>query len=114
MVVGMQVIWVIMGCFLDPTGIIMITAPIFFPIVISLGFDPVWFGVLFVINMEMGFITPPFGFNLFYLQAIAPKGVVMVDIYKSIIPFMILQAIGLVLCMIFPEIILWLPKILIH
>lgn len=114
MVVGMQIIWVIMGCFLDPTGIIMITAPIFFPIVNSLGFDPVWFGVLFVINMEMGFISPPFGFNLFYLQAIAPKGVVMMDIYKSIIPFMLLQATGLVLCMIFPEIILWLPKLLIR
>jgi tripartite ATP-independent transporter DctM subunit len=114
MIVGMQVIWVIMGCFLDPTGIIMITAPIFFPIVHSLGFDPVWFGVLFVVNMEMGFISPPFGFNLFYLQAIAPKGVVMVDIYKSIIPFMILQATGLVLCMIFPDIITWLPKLLIR
>ncbi|MDI6754928.1 MAG: TRAP transporter large permease subunit [Thermodesulfobacteriota bacterium] len=113
-VVGMQIIWVIMGCFLDPTGIIMITAPIFFPIATSLGFDPVWFGVLFVINMEMGFISPPFGFNLFYLQAIAPKGVVMMDIYKSIIPFMLLQATGLVLCMIFPEIILWLPKLLIR
>ncbi len=114
MVVGMQIIWVIMGCFLDPTGIIMITAPIFFPIVNSLGFDPVWFGVLFVVNMEMGFISPPFGFNLFYLQAIAPKGVVMMDIYKSIIPFMLLQATGLVLCMLFPEIILWLPKLLIR
>lgn len=114
MVVGMQIIWVIMGCFLDPTGIIMITAPIFFPIVISLGFDPVWFGVLFVINMEMGFLTPPFGFNLFYLQAVAPKGVVMMDVYKSITPFVLLQATGLVLCMLFPEIILWLPKLLIR
>jgi tripartite ATP-independent transporter DctM subunit len=112
-IIGMQVIWVLMGCFLDPTGIIMITAPIFFPIVTSMGFNPVWFGVLFVINMEMGFISPPFGFNLFYMQAIAPKGVVMSDIYKSIIPFLVLQAIGLGLCMIFPEIILWLPRLLV-
>jgi tripartite ATP-independent transporter DctM subunit len=112
-IIGMQIIWVIMGCFLDPTGIIMITTPIFFPIAISHGFNPVWFGVLFVVNMEMGFITPPFGFNLFYMQAIAPEGVVMTDIYRSITPFLVLQALGLALCMIFPEIILWLPKILI-
>jgi tripartite ATP-independent transporter DctM subunit len=113
-VIGMQLIWMIMGCFLDPNGIIMITAPIFFPLSISMGFDPVWFGVLFVINMEMGYLTPPFGFNLFYMQAIAPKGVVMTDIYKSIIPFVMIQAVGLVLCMIFPEIITWLPKILVR
>lgn len=112
-IIGMQLIWVVMGCFLDPTGIIMITTPIFFPIAVSLGFDPVWFGVLFVINMEMGFITPPFGFNLFYMQAIAPKEVRMTDIYRSITPFLLLQALGLVLCMLFPEIILWLPNILI-
>jgi tripartite ATP-independent transporter DctM subunit len=113
-VVVMQILWMIMGCFLDPNGIIMITAPIFFPIINSLGFDPVWFGVLFVINMEMGYLTPPFGFNLFYMQAIAPKGVVMTDIYRSIIPFVALQALGLVVCMIFPEIILYLPKLLIR
>ena len=113
-VIGMQVIWMIMGCFLDPNGIIMITAPIFFPLVTQLGFDPVWFGVLFVVNMEMGYLTPPFGFNLFYMQAIAPKGVVMTDIYKSVIPFVMIQFLGLALCMIFPEIILYLPKILVH
>jgi len=114
MVIGMQIIWMIMGCFLDPNGIIMITAPIFFPIIHSLGFDPVWFGVLFVINMEMGYLTPPFGFNLFYMQAVVPKGIVMADIYRSIVPFVILQFLGLVLCMIFPEIILYLPKLLIR
>lgn len=113
-VIGMQIIWMIMGCFLDPNGIIMITAPIFFPIVQSLGFDPIWFGVLFVINMEMGYLTPPFGFNLFYMQAVVPKGIVMADIYRSIIPFVMLQFLGLVLCMIFPEIILYLPKLLIR
>jgi len=114
MVIGMQIIWMIMGCFLDPNGIIMITAPIFFPIIHSLGFDPVWFGVLFVINMEMGYLTPPFGFNLFYMQAVVPKGIVMADIYRSIVPFVILQFLGLVLCMIFPDIILYLPKLLIR
>ncbi|NWF54114.1 MAG: TRAP transporter large permease subunit [Syntrophaceae bacterium] len=112
--IGMQTLWIIMGCFLDPNGIIMITAPIFFPIATSLGFDPVWFGVLFVINMEMGFLTPPFGFNLFYMQAVVPKGVEMTDIYRSIIPFVGLQALGLVVCIIFPEIILYLPRLLIR
>jgi tripartite ATP-independent transporter DctM subunit len=113
-VIGMQLIWMIMGCFLDPNGIIMITAPIFFPIINSLGFDPVWFGVLFVINMEMGYLTPPFGFNLFYMQAVVPKEIVMTDIYRSVIPFVAIQAIGLILCMIFPEIIMYLPKLLVH
>lgn len=114
MVIGMQMIWMIMGCFLDPNGIIMITAPIFFPIIHSLGFDPVWFGVLFVINMEMGYLTPPFGFNLFYMQAVVPKGIVMADIYRSVIPFVLLQFLGLVLCMVFPDFILYLPKLLIR
>ncbi len=113
-IVAMQVIWVIMGCLLDPTGIMMITTPIFFPIAKSLGFDLTWLGVLFVINMEMGFITPPFGFNLFYMQAVVPKGITMTDIYRSVTPFLLCQASGLVICMIFPEIIMYLPKLLIH
>lgn len=108
-VIGMQVIWIIMGCFLDPIGIMILTAPLFFPIVVQLGFDPVWFGVLFVVNMEMAFLTPPFGFNLFYIRSVAPPGVTMADIYKSITPFVILQGMALILMMIFPELITWLP-----
>ena len=108
-IIGMQLIWIIMGCFLDPIGIMILTAPLFFPIVTSMGFDPVWFGVLFVVNMEMAFLTPPFGFNLFYLRSVAPPGVTMLDIYKSITPFVLLQALALVLMMIFPELITWLP-----
>jgi tripartite ATP-independent transporter DctM subunit len=111
-IIGMQIILIIMGCFLDPTGIIMISTPIFFPIARAAGFDPVWFGVLYVINMEMGFLTPPFGFNLFYMQSVAPQGVTMIDIYRSIVPFVAIEIGGIGLCMLFPEIILWLPKIL--
>jgi len=77
-----------------------------------LGFDPVWFGVLFIVNMEMAYLTPPFGFNLFYMKAIVPKTITMMDIYKSIVPFVALQAIGLVICILFPKIILWLPQAL--
>lgn len=113
-IAAMQIIWVIMGCFLDPNGIMMITTPLFFPLAKALGFDLTWLGVIFVINMEMGFITPPFGFNLFYMQAVVPKGITMTDIYRSITPFLLCQFAGLVLCMIFPEIIMYLPKLLFH
>ena len=99
--IGMQLILVALGCFLDPTGIIMITTPIFFPIAKSLGFDPVWFGVIYAINMEMGFLTPPFGFNLFYMQSVAPPHVTMMDIYKAIIPFILIEIAAIALCMFF-------------
>ena len=111
-IIVMQGIWFIMGCFFDPTGIVILTTPIFFPVVASLGFDPLWFGVLFVINMEMGYLTPPFGFNLFYMKAVVPPGITMMDIYISIVPFVALQAVGLIICMIFPSIITWLPNLM--
>jgi tripartite ATP-independent transporter DctM subunit len=106
----MQVIFFILGCILDPAGIIMICTPVFVPVIKSLGFDPLWFGVLFIMNMEMGYLTPPFGFNLFYMKAIAPKGITMEDIYRSIVPFVFLQGIGLIVVILFPEIALWLPR----
>jgi tripartite ATP-independent transporter DctM subunit len=106
----MELILLFLGCLLEPIGIVMITSPIFFPIIISLGFDPIWFGVLFVMNMEMSYITPPVGFNLFYLKAIVPKEVTLVDIYQSVMPFIFLQATGILLCCVFPEIITWLPN----
>jgi tripartite ATP-independent transporter DctM subunit len=106
----MQIVFFILGCILDPAGIIMICTPVFVPVIKALGFDPLWFGVLFIMNMEMGYLTPPFGFNLFYMKAIAPPGVTMTDIYRSILPFVALQAVGLIIVIIFPEIALWLPK----
>jgi len=108
-VIMMQIVWFVMGMFLDPNGIIMITAPLFFPLVREFGFSPVWFGVLFVVNMQMGFLTPPFGYNLFYMKSVVPPSITLADIYRSIVPFVVLQAIGLALCMVFPQIILWLP-----
>jgi tripartite ATP-independent transporter DctM subunit len=108
--ITMQIVFFILGCFLDPAGIIMICTPVFVPVIKSLGFDPLWFGVLFIMNMEMGYLTPPFGFNLFYMKAIAPPGITMSDIYESIIPFVGLQALGLIIVIIFPEIALWLPQ----
>ncbi|OED47304.1 TRAP transporter large permease [Leisingera sp. S232] len=106
----MMLILLIMGMFIETVGIIMITVPVFLPIAKTLGFDPVWFGILFIINMEIGFITPPFGYNLFYLKGVAPKGVTMVDIYKSVIPFVGVMLLGMALFVLLPQIILMLPN----
>lgn len=111
--IGMQVTFFILGCFLDPAGIILICTPIFVPVVRMLGFDTLWFGILFVVNMEMAFLTPPFGWNLFYMKSIVPPGITMVDIYRSIIPFIVLQGFGLIMIMVFPQIAIWLPNLLI-
>jgi tripartite ATP-independent transporter DctM subunit len=110
-VIGMQFILFIMGFFMDPAGIIMICTPVFVPLITNLGFDPIWFGVLFTINMELGYVTPPFGFNLFYMKSLAgPMGVSMQDIYRSIIPFVILEILGLAIVMVFPQLAVWLPQ----
>ncbi|MCB2190790.1 MAG: TRAP transporter large permease subunit [Deltaproteobacteria bacterium] len=108
--VGIQICFFVLGMFLDPAGIIMLTTPIFVPLIIELGFDPVWFGVVFTINMEMAYITPPFGFNLFIMKAVVPKDVTINDIYRSIIPFVILQALCLLIVTLFPDIALFLPN----
>jgi tripartite ATP-independent transporter DctM subunit len=107
--VAMQLSLIFLGMFIDQTGIIVITTPVFLPVVNAIGFDPVWFGVLFVINMEMGYLTPPFGLNLFYIKGVAPADVTMADIWRAGIPFISLQALCLAICAIFPQIILWLP-----
>ena len=109
---GIQVCFFVLGMFLDPAGIIMLTTPIFVPLIMELGFDPVWFGVIFTINMEMAYITPPFGFNLFIMKAVVPKDVTINDIYRSIIPFVILQALCLLIVTIFPDLALFLPSLM--
>jgi len=111
----MQLTLFILGMILDPFGIIMVCTPVFIPIIKTLGFDPVWFGVLFILNMEMAFLTPPFGFNLFYMKgltSIIAKDVTMADIYRSVAPFVVLQMIGLIIVMIFPQIALWFPNLI--
>ena len=109
------VIWIMMGiliflgCFVDWVGIIMLSVPLFGPIIRQLGFDPIWFGVLVAVNLQMSFLTPPFGMSLFYLKSVAPPECSTVDVWKSAFPFLGLQFIGLVLCMYYPAIILWAP-----
>jgi len=110
-IIIMLAILAVMGMVLETTGIIMITAPIFAPIAVKLGFDPVWFGILYIILMELGFLTPPFGYNLFYLKGVAPKDVTMNDLYLSVIPFVLIMIAAVGLMMVFPNIILWLPKL---
>jgi tripartite ATP-independent transporter DctM subunit len=110
--ITIQLILLVLGCFLDVWGIMMIALPIFGPVIESLGFNLVWFGVLFVINMEMGYLTPPVGLNIFYMKVVAPEGVTMGDIYRSVIPFVSLQGLALILIMIFPQLVLWLPSVI--
>jgi tripartite ATP-independent transporter DctM subunit len=109
-IIFIQLIIFVLAMVLDPAGIMMITVPVFLPIVKAHGFDPLWFGILFVINMEIGYMTPPFGFNLFYLKGIVPPGITMGDIYRSVIPYTLVESAGLALVMIFPQIAIWLPN----
>ncbi|MFP6757090.1 MAG: TRAP transporter large permease subunit [Alphaproteobacteria bacterium] len=107
----MQIILVILGMFLDWVGILLLCVPIFVPIIKTLGFDPLWFGVLYLVNMQMSFLSPPFGYALFYLRGVAPPEIPMVDIFKAALPFLGIQVIALALCMVFPEIVTWLPSV---
>jgi tripartite ATP-independent transporter DctM subunit len=109
---GMQLILLLLGMVLDTVGIIMITVPVFVPIALKLGFDPVWFGILFIINMEIGFLTPPFGYNLFYLKGVVPPSITLGDIYRSVTPFILLMIAAVGICMLFPQIVLVLPNAL--
>ena len=110
-IIGMQFTLFLLGMIMDPNGIMMITIPIYVPIITALGFDPVWFGILYIINIEIAYLTPPFGWNIFYLKSIAPEGITLLDIYKSVIIFVALQIVGLLLVMIFPQLALMLPDI---
>ena len=109
-ILGINVLLIFLGCIMDPAGILLVTIPILVPVIKALGFDPVWFGVMFVVNMELAQITPPLGLNLFIIKSIAPPEVTLKDILIGAWPFMILDLIGLALVIIFPQIILWLPS----
>lgn len=112
------VIWIMMGIliflgmFVDWVGILMLIIPLFGPIIRQLGFDPIWFGVLVAVNLQISFLSPPFGMSLFYLKSVAPPEVSTVDVWKSAFPFMGIQLLGVTLCIYFPDIILIAPKYL--
>lgn len=107
----MQLIMLILGCIIDEFVIVLVCAPLFTPIAVSMGFDPVWFGILMILNLEIAIQTPPYGFALFYLKGVAPPDVTMLEIYKSIGPFVTIKLIVLVICMLIPETITYLPGV---
>jgi tripartite ATP-independent transporter DctM subunit len=111
-IVVMQVIMIVLGCFIDEYVIVLICAPLFTPIAVALGYDPVWFGILMILNLEIAIQTPPYGFALFYLKGVAPPDVTMLDIYRSVAPFVALKVVVLGICMLVPETITWLPGLI--
>lgn len=106
----MQLSYLLMGTFLDDTAMLVIVAPLYVPLVGSLGFDLIWYGILYTITCQIAYMTPPFGYNLFLMRAMAPKEVTLIDIYRSIIPFVLVMIFGLAIVMAFPQIALWLPQ----
>jgi len=109
-VMVMQALMILLGTFMEQVSIMMITFPIFMPIVKVLGFDPVWFGLLTLINMQIGMTTPPFGLCLFVMKGVAPKGITMMDIYKSMVPFILIDMSAMLIIMFFPGIASFLPS----
>ena len=106
----MQLSFLLMGTFLDDTAMLVIVAPLYVPLVKVLGFDLIWYGVLYTITCQIAYMTPPFGYNLFLMRAMAPPEIGLGDIYRSIIPFVLVMVVALALVMIFPELALWLPE----
>ncbi|AFK54910.1 TRAP transporter large permease subunit [Tistrella mobilis] len=110
-IVVMMAIVMVLGTFLEWIAILFITVPIFAPVVQDLGYDPVWFGVLFAMNIQIYYLSPPFGPACFFLKSVAPKDVELQEIFAAVMPFIALQAIGLLLVLAFPDIALWLPSL---
>jgi len=106
----MQLSFIVMGTFLDDTAMLVIVAPLYVPLVGALGFDLIWYGVLYTITTQIAYMTPPFGYNLFLMRAMAPPEITLRDIYGSITPFVLLMVLALSLVMLVPQIALWLPE----
>ena len=107
----MQLSFLLMGTFLDDTAMLVIVAPLYVPLVGALGFDLIWYGILYTITTQIAYMTPPFGYNLFLMRAMAPPEITLRDIYASILPFVLVMLCALALIMIFPQIALWLPEL---
>ena len=105
----MMFIIFILGMFIDWAAILLVTVPIFMPIAMQLDFDPLWFAIMMCVNLQTSFLTPPFGYALFYFKGVAPEGYSMMHIYRGILPFVAIQVLGLIILAIFPAISTWLP-----
>ena len=106
----MMFILFILGFFISWQGLLYVVVPIFLPVAANMGFNPLWFGILVCLNLQMSFLTPPFAYAIFFVKGASPPEVKTMDIYRGVIPFVILQAVAVFLCILFPEIILWLPR----
>lgn len=111
-IIFMQLSFFVLGMFLDDIAILFMCMPIYIPIIKGLGFDPIWFGVLYVMNMQMAYLTPPYGLNLFFMKAVAPKSVTIRELYLAVVPFLFIQLLALILLMVFPDIVMYLPRML--
>jgi tripartite ATP-independent transporter DctM subunit len=107
--IGMEIILLILGCFMDDYAIVTICSPIFMPVAVSLGFDPLWFCIVFLLNMQIAYLTPPFGWSLFLMKGVAPPEITTTDIWRSVPPFITIQLLVLILTMLIPQLALWLP-----
>nr|WP_309504612.1 TRAP transporter large permease subunit [uncultured Roseovarius sp.] len=105
LVIGMQIVVLILGCFMEQIAIMLITLPIFMPVIIYLGFDPIWFGILMLINIEMAMMTPPFGLLLFVMKGIAPADVTMAEIYRAVRPFVVCNLLVMAILILWPDIV---------
>ena len=103
--------FVVMGMFLDDTAMLVIVAPLYIPLVVKLGFNPIWFGILYTITCQIAYITPPFGYNLFLMRAMAPPEITLGDIYRSVVPFALMMVLTILILMAFPQVALWLPNL---
>jgi len=110
--IAMQIVLIILGMLMDVVSIMMVTVPMFMRIVSNLGFDPVWFGVIYLLNLEVASVSPPFGMLLFVIKGVAPSGTTMVDVYKSSFPFLMCELLAMVLMIAFPQLSLWLPGLM--
>ena len=106
----MQLSFLVMGMFLDDTAMLVIVAPVYVSLAKTLGFDLVWYGILYTITCQIAYLTPPFGYNLFLMKAMAPADYTLPIIYRSVFPFVMVMLLTLVLVMVFPQLALWLPQ----
>jgi len=109
---AMMLVLIFLGTILDEIGIILLTVPVFLPIVRAFGFDEIWFGVLYAITIQTGYVSPPFGYTLFYIKGPLPPHITMTTVYRGVTPFMLLQLTGLIICFLFPDLVTWLPRLM--
>ena len=110
--IAMQLILLLLGMLIEQTSIVMITTPIYFPIVSAFGWDPVWFGAIMLLNLEMATISPPFGLSLFVMKGITSKNTTMGDIYRAALPFVALNLLVMAIMIAIPSTVLWLPTLM--